>query len=349
MTNINNTLVEIREIISGPGETNVPASDQVSDGNIFDTIFQAAVARKFTKQEAFLLNAVLSYYGKALLEARRGFLNTAEFYYKKAEEHFEKGRTAYSPDLRAYMEVYIAPNKAYFEYKNKRYDKALEALLLAIDMQGKLEDEIPVIHMGKVQQLHNVGRMLFRQKKYEEAIRINKMILRYLMLEEAPEFHGRWDKKYFEEGSQSLRSAMIHQVFEELVANQTRYTFPYSKKEIFYDVFFDLKKYQPLNEEDKAYGHWINGMDAIYNGRNEAFLFNLKALLSARGTRFDVLKYDLLSNAMQVLNNEGGTGNEPFSDEFSRTHEACMEFFNSLFISNGFRLMYSRMFENISQ
>jgi len=75
------------------------------------------------------------------------------------------------------------------------------------------------MHMGKIQQLHNVVRVLTRQKEYQHAHGIETGILSYLLFKHIPDIPGNWTDDLVSKCDRELLSLMTLQVFSEKIVN----------------------------------------------------------------------------------------------------------------------------------
>jgi hypothetical protein len=128
----------------------------------------------------------------------------------------------------------------------------------------KIESDCKVIVYFKIQQLHNIARVFFKQNNYSSAIHVNKLLLDYLLFNKAFSYNGITflviDNEFTE-----LKNLFVKQVFFELISF-------FNYKEDNYNQYFNLcfddiiNFNDSLDSENKFVYLWIKVYSDIQNG-----------------------------------------------------------------------------------
>jgi len=115
---------------------------------------------------------------------------------------------------------YRLPVKAYHMYKGENYEEAISYTISAILNDDSFLESYPMIYGHKIQQIHNLIRIFFKQKDYDNGCLYNSKILSHLMLGASLDLeYGKWYSNYnidndkYKEGIQAL----IYQIFTETI------------------------------------------------------------------------------------------------------------------------------------
>lgn len=113
------------------------------------------------------VNYLWDRYDGGLKYARQGKLNSAE-------QVFAEANTTRRPFVKIAMldqliDVLALPAIAYLRYKQENYDEAEHLLIKSIDSDAELlAEDIYILAFHRVQQLHNLARLLFQQGRLNE-------------------------------------------------------------------------------------------------------------------------------------------------------------------------------------
>jgi tetratricopeptide (TPR) repeat protein len=265
----------------------------------FDELFTQSIHSKFNINTNMGIEYLWSLYSKGFEAVKALNFTLAEYYFNKADKLVEK--ESLEPDVKKYLNIYTTPKKAYYWYKKKDFAEAFNLTWDALLQVEAIEEEFPNMHMGKIQQLHNIARMLFRQNKFDEALQVTHEILKYLMLGQQPQVEkGRWSKLYKERCDPTLVSLMTMQVFSEDVLNMLLIA-DIDKRQAFVTYFEALKDFVPFFTQDSAYVNWINAISAYYRFNYEEFFQYSALLFKGVKNKFITLKTFILVLCIEQL------------------------------------------------
>ncbi|WP_461113194.1 tetratricopeptide repeat protein [Spirosoma jeollabukense] len=164
------------------------------------------------------VNYLWDRYDGGLKYARQGKLSSAEQVFAEAD-------TTRKPFVKIAMldqliDVLALPAIAYLRYKQEKYDEAEHLLIKSIDSDAELlAEDIYILTYHRVQQLHNLARLLFQQGRLNEGAQMIAMALKFLVYRQVPAVgngKGWLDEKAYLIPSQ-LRYSMLWQLTIETV------------------------------------------------------------------------------------------------------------------------------------
>lgn len=267
----------------------------------FDTLYFQKVQSKLNINQTMDMNYVLNLYSKALNYSKELNFNLAEYYLIKADNIVKNLENI--DNIIKYSQIYITPKKSYYYYKKQNYIQAHQLTWEAISQIEIIEDEFPDMHIGKIQQIQNISRILLREGKYEEAFNITNSILEYLLLNKIPKsLQGNWGIHLLSNCNKDFITMMTVQVFSESILNLL-VLLKKDKKEFFnkyYSCFSDIK---PHNETQIIYLYWIKSIICYYDNDLRGFYTNSKSLFSINANHFNILKCFNLICYLELLSN----------------------------------------------
>jgi tetratricopeptide (TPR) repeat protein len=116
---------------------------------------------------------------KALAEARKGNKNYSRFYFDQIN-HFAVKEDAFIAEVHNFV---LQPAVAFYEYNcSKEFASAINRLTDSINSIKKIIDQgYPFMQAASVEQYLNIGRVLYKQKKKDEAIQAFGQLIHYLI------------------------------------------------------------------------------------------------------------------------------------------------------------------------
>lgn len=232
--------------------------DQTKSIN-FDDLFTSFVFHQFELAERMDIQLIWSYYSKALNECKQNKLTKADYYYKKGLETLND--SSLHDKAKLYLNVYIYPNLAFRTYKDNNNDEALGLLLLAIKNIEIIENEYPDIYAAKIQQIHNVIRILLKANKKKDYIDLNINIIEHILLENEPR-DNNYNLNVFilNQTKIQYKEEMLMQIFSEFLLNQI-----IDASQLFdFDSFCNsLNKRIVFNNENKYLKNWLSLLGLI--------------------------------------------------------------------------------------
>lgn len=157
-------------------------------------------------------------YERGLKYARQGKLSSAEQVFTEA--HTARMPFVDNQVLDHLIDVAALPAVAYLYYKQQCYAEAESLLIDSLNSDAELLTEgIYILEYHRVQQLHNLARLYFRQGRLDEGARLIAMALKYLVYRQVPAVgNGRgWSDERIQPIPNELRSDMLWQLTSETV------------------------------------------------------------------------------------------------------------------------------------
>ncbi len=156
-----------------------------------------------------------SMFSEAITLLRKGNIDD---FLEKENIIFEMfGKLNLTKDEKNVFNLYYLPAKAYYYYKIKDFDSAKTYTHNSILSDDIFIEKHPFLYGHKIQQIHNLIRINFRIGLYEEACKLNNVLLKHLMNGDKFKYEiGMWKENY--NVSQDIEMVgMIHQIFAETI------------------------------------------------------------------------------------------------------------------------------------
>lgn len=143
---------------------------------------------------------------------------------KVLEKEYRKAELRFASEvkkirIRNYINIFRLPFISFFEYKLKNYKEAIALEIHSLKIASKLEvkEDFYTLHMYRVQQLHNIARIYYAQKKYKEWTQLMNAILLYLFTQENHTIKVRWENGNFENDNKVIYTVMVNQIIQESI------------------------------------------------------------------------------------------------------------------------------------
>lgn len=196
-------------------------------------------------------------YSEAFRHSKNSQLERAFEIYKEAELLYNT--TIKHTSIENYVNIIRLPIIAYLEFKIKNFNGAIKMLEHSIKIASELEKKegFHLLHLYKIQQIHNIARVLFSEKQYPEWISLMNDILKYLLNGKMSEL-----KKHSLSGDFSEVDVLTHELMVNQVIYESIKFCDLLKKEellakIFYNIDFD-HSFCNLTKKIKAYSSWCD-------------------------------------------------------------------------------------------
>ncbi|MGQ8867527.1 radical SAM protein [Myroides sp. TSA_177.3] len=180
-----------------------------------------------------------SLFSKAVYQLRRGDLS---FFLKQESFVLNKlNQLGWDIGGKNVFNLYYLPAKAYYFYKIRRFEEAIDFTHQSILSDDVFLDRHLFLYGHKIQQIHNLIRINFRMGLYEEACKLTNDVLNHLVFGYHFEYEvGCWKESYnLLEDLEML--GMVYQVFTETVRTIVEVSFSkYDEKTLFEIAFKDL-------------------------------------------------------------------------------------------------------------
>jgi len=257
----------------------------------YDALFIEAVYNKFDTETILTMKYLWNLYDKVFKNSKLNEYSEAQYDVKKADAYFSDAKL--SNEVLGYLNVYIRPKKAYFYYKQNDFERAKEYTKSTIENLEVIEGDFPNMHMGKVQQLHNLCRIEFKQGNFINCFKSLGSILEYLLFRISPcPNDASWGDHCLKNCNQDLINLMTRQVFNEAVVFLIRIeTIKNDEKEMFKACFLKLKDLpiSTASEYSSDYILWIDCMVHFYENDYKKFYKLSRDFLSNINDSFAVL------------------------------------------------------------
>lgn len=263
----------------------------------FDSLFLEAVYQKFDKNTIMSMQYCLSQFNKGFEEAKKLNFEMADYYFGRGQEAIDKNN--FSEDIIKYLTIYITPKLSYYHYKKGNHAEAEQLTWKALFETQKIEQEFPNMHMGKIQQLHNVVRVLTRQKEYQQAHGIETGILSYLLFNHIPDIPGDWTDELVSKCDRQLLSLMTLQVFSEKIVNLI--TIPDNDQRFAVEYFASCTDPDRGIPEDEILVQFFKCIRAYKEEDTDQFLYETQQFLKKAPAGFNASKQYLLLLCISLL------------------------------------------------
>lgn len=238
-------------------------------------------------------------YEGGLKHARQGKLSSAEQVF--AEVSVARQPFAEISWLNQLIDVAALPAVAYLYYKLEQYTNAENLLIASIDSDAELLPEgIYILEFHRVQQLHNLARLYFRQGWLEQGARTINMALSFLVYGQTPAIgNGKgWQKKAHEPIPHQLRSDMLWQLTSESVGLFLAH--PAQSVELCQTAFGNMTFWEAQTPDEAGMLNWFTLTESRYDGHWQGNMQQATNFLTTSPSSFDQLKLALVLDMVAV-------------------------------------------------
>ncbi|GAB2799110.1 hypothetical protein GCM10027275_51150 [Rhabdobacter roseus] len=277
-------------------ESTRPKADLIHQNIYADTLTELARTQTGTWWRP--LNHLWAKYESGLLEARAGHLHLAEQYFQEAGE-FKRNfpEQHYLPEL---AEVSALPAVAYLHYKQGYFAQAENELLASLDNDAVLlEQGYFILEYHRIQQLHNLARSCFFQKRMQDGARLIGLALRYMLYGQVPPLSYGWSEGYLQQAPWQLRSDMLWQLSAETAGVLLHYRA--EEKVLFSEAFGHLTFWEPHTPDDEVLLEWFTLKELLAQVPSDEAVLRAVRFLDQQPAAFDVYKLSLLMSVVEVL------------------------------------------------
>lgn len=271
--------------------TPTPPAETEPVGLFADILTQLARSRAGSNWRA--VNYLWDKYEGGLKHARLGKLSSAEQVF--AEAHVTRQPFAETPWLNQLIDVAALPAVAYWYYKREQYADAENLLIASIDSDAELMPEgIYILKYHRVQQLHNLARLYFRQGWLEQGARTIGMALKFLVYGQTPVIgNGKgWQNEAHEAIPHQLRSDMLWQLTSESVGLFLMH--PAQSVELCQTAFGNMTFWDAQTPDEARMLDWFTLTENRYDGHWQGNMQRATSFLTTSPSSFDQLKLALV-------------------------------------------------------
>jgi hypothetical protein len=153
-----------------------------------------------------------------LRAARQGAYGRARVFFGRARRVVADGRTA-SGECVVLCESFQLASEAYLDYRLKTFGRARDRLRQALEMDAYLEcgEGYALLHLHRVQLLHNIVRIAAKQGRKQEALHLAFQLLGYLEgRHQVLPGAGSWDARAISNFPTDLLRTLFDQIVAEI-------------------------------------------------------------------------------------------------------------------------------------
>lgn len=204
--------------------------------NIFQETIDGIFSSKVSEANINVLNIINNKYIELLKQLRNGKVS---FYKSVTAEIEEILRDIELNDQEEHvLNILSEPVIAYFHYKNGNFDDAISATHNSIITDDLFYGEYPFLYAHKIQQLHNLMRIQFRQNKFDSALALCNSVLKHLLSGEKIAYSiGKWEETYDIKTDPTMEP-MVFQIFCETIGVINSVSTNVSDETYFFDIAF---------------------------------------------------------------------------------------------------------------
>jgi hypothetical protein len=157
------------------------------------------------------------------------------------------------------------PVRAYLEYKSNDFVTAIDTTNLIMFEIIDLEKENDFLLYFRVHQLHNISRVLIKEKKHEETIKIISLLFDFLDLNKSIQYEKHFFK-FNKTNNLELHNLFILQVFNETISYFERNILDYN---LYFEKCFKniLENQSVLDNEQKVVYLWAEIKSKLLNNQ----------------------------------------------------------------------------------
>lgn len=155
----------------------IPSS--VASGTLFDEYLQKKLQSRLSIPEQDFIKLISNQSFRGLVFARRGFLDESVAYMNMTARQLQEASV--NDETLLLCRSFFETAAAYVDCKCERWDRSAKRLLLALKIDKILEQECEysVLHLHRIQLVHNFIRLYSRYRQ-EDAINLANAVVEYL-------------------------------------------------------------------------------------------------------------------------------------------------------------------------
>ncbi|MEM1319137.1 MAG: hypothetical protein AAGG75_02710 [Bacteroidota bacterium] len=301
---LSNKISELTDFLAGndPQQSDsIGDPTTITDSDLFERIFDQTILERFEREDVLDMYYIWNIFGKGLRAARFGYMSTSKMYFDRGKQMLQD-KTAEGTPIYDFINMYALPNHAYYLYKTKEYQQANNLLDQLLETLERYEEDIPILHMGKIQQFHNFSRMHFKRGNHDAGMKTVSDLLSYMMAYQQPDFEGAWSTAHLDRTPALLKFDMVHQIFSEMVHSILLY-FLDTEEDAFYKSFDGLLKLEERPKRDgalnKHFWNWLEAKKSFFEGRLSEGVEQTLNYLRTSGQEYNYFQLSLLRSAFK--------------------------------------------------
>ncbi len=186
-------------------------------GDLFTHTLYMLMKSRLPQKDQIIMQQAAKARENAVIAARCGSLVTAEHLFVEARAPLESN--SLSPESRLLHRSFLEQAEAYLDYRNSDFERVYTRTSVALAIDAVLEKEYgyEILHIHRIQLLHNLVRTEARRMCCDRAIELAAQLLAYLegVLEVLP-FPGFWGSEYVVRQPKEVVAATFAQITSEI-------------------------------------------------------------------------------------------------------------------------------------
>lgn len=287
-------LRELAAVLRQPAGPEPRVRQAAPPRDFFQDITKELLPQRFAGATIRAIQYVINAYSVGFHAAKAGNLHTAQAEFDRAATLFGQLRHGQSAAAAEFVECLVWPYEAYYHYRQGQFEAAIAKTQAAIASISRQEAVLPVFHLARIQQLHNLSRIRHRQGAVAASTYLVRELLRYLGPGEAPVLPGHWPAHLLPQAPAALRHEMLDQIFLEMVAHLLAQPDEALRRPLFAQAFGELATAEGAGAHWQPYQQWLATYEALLHGEPADYLPPLVAFVQQPGHATDLLKLALL-------------------------------------------------------
>ncbi|MEC5395251.1 radical SAM/SPASM domain-containing protein [Bergeyella sp. RCAD1439] len=247
---------------------NIPYPNNSDKSNVF---FQQSLENLFNDKVRIenrnLVNTINNHYIDGLIELRN---NNFDKHHEITDYIFTiQKESQFNEDEKNVIRLLSLPAIAYYYYKIKDYHKAINITNESILVDDQFLNSYPFLYSHKIQQLHNLIRVFFKNNNIDEALKLCNDVLSHLVLGKNVEYEvGFWSNDML--ASDEL-IGMTFQIFGEVVSYILNFSRNSTEELDFYMIAFRdlIKSSDKVNDRYNIIKEFLTIKTDIENHKND--------------------------------------------------------------------------------
>jgi hypothetical protein len=186
-------------------------------GDFFTHRLYLLMNSRLPQEDQVIMQQVASARENAVMAVRRGEFVMAEHLFAKARTLLESNLLSLESSL--LHQSFLEQAEAYLDYRKGDFDQVHARTSVALEIDAVLEEkyEYEIMHIHRIQLLHNLVRTEARRMRYHSAIELASQLLAYLegVIKVLP-FPGFWDFEHVVSQPKELLAATFAQIASEI-------------------------------------------------------------------------------------------------------------------------------------
>lgn len=265
---------------------------------------------RLSQEEHSIIQQAASIRETAVMAIRCGEFGRAEQLFAETRALLESNLL--SPEASLLHQSFLEQAEAYLDYRKGDFDQVYNRTSVALAIDAVLEKEYgyEMMHIHRIQLLHNLVRTEARRMRYARAIELAAQLLAYLegALESLP-FPGVWGFEYVVSQPKELLAATFAQIASEIAVILAG-----KPPQLARELLTVVKHYIPSQSQKYHHGHpraydWFLLKDSFLENNIATFLERSSHFLAEGRTDAPLLWYAAVVDVVALCNDFG----EPYS------------------------------------